>query len=74
MRKLVAALIMATMTSMLVAAPAQAQYATYDEIASWVAWFNVQDAYFRCTANVGPPTGFYWGSNCLMVPYYYYYD
>ena len=72
MKKLVVAIIMATMMSMLGAAPAQAQYATYEEIASWVAWFNVQDAYLRCTANVAPPAGFTWGSNCLMVPYYYY--
>ena len=68
MKKLAAAVVMAIMTSMLLAAPA---HATYEDRAAWVAWFNVQDAYFRCTANVLPPEGFYWVSNCLMAPYYY---
>jgi hypothetical protein len=67
-KKLAAAVIIAIMTSLLVAAPAQA---TYEDRAAWVAWFNVQDAYFRCTAHVAPPVGFTWGSDCLMVPYYY---
>lgn len=48
--------------------PAEACACGGVDSSQWVAWFNVQDAYFRCTSNVAPPVGFAWGSNCLLVP------
>jgi hypothetical protein len=68
MKKLTLALAVALMMAFTLAAPAQACACSGYDPAGWVAWFNTQDAYLRCTANVMPPTGYAWGSNCLMVP------
>jgi len=67
MKRMIITAIIAIMMSFSLAAPAGAQEFTINQ---WVAWFNVQDAYYRCTANVGPPAGFQWGSNCLFIPVY----
>jgi hypothetical protein len=71
MKKLALVLAMAIIMSFTLVAPAQACACSGNDPAGWVAWFNTQDAYLRCTANVAPPTGFQWGSNCLMVPIVY---
>jgi hypothetical protein len=68
MKKLTIALTIAIMMSLTLAVPAQACACTGFDPAGWVAWFNVQDAALRCSANVMPPVGFEWGSNCLMIP------
>jgi hypothetical protein len=70
MKKIVLAVIAALIMS-LIAAPAQACACSGYDPAGWVAYFNTQDAYYRCSANVLPPTGFEWGYNCLMIPVQY---
>jgi hypothetical protein len=71
MKKLVLALMMASLMALMLAAPAQACACSGSDPAGFVRMFNTQDAYLRCTANVVPPSGFQWGSNCLMIPIVY---